>query len=153
MVSGSPLERKLVQYGGRGHGKTITGRWPRQNMATFQNSGDWSDLRRDGKMEKSTDTFLYPTRMMEEMEKVPTNTMQDRLYLNLTKREYDNFADCIQQGCYMNKFGSFVKLKNCKTKKLKNMVYKIKKNSLLLQSMIWKAQLQVIERELQRRHS
>lgn len=81
----------------------------------------------------------------------PTNTIQDRLYLDLTKREYDNFADCIQQNCFMNRHGSFVKLKKCKTKKLKNMVYNIRKNTFLLKSMIWKAQLQSIENEIKRR--
>lgn len=155
--------RYRAAYGGRGHGKTITGRWQQQQlsattknyqqklMAAIQNSGHRPDLRRDGTVEPSIDPFLYPNKVVKKMEEAPTNTISDRHYLCLTVTEYQDFAECIQKGCYLNKEGSHCKVKNAKTKKLKNLVYKFKKSPYLHKSLIWKAQMHVIKAELERR--
>ena len=84
-------------------------------------------------------------------DQAPTNTQQDRRYLCLTKTEYDHFAEAIQTGCYLNKQANLVKLKNTKTKKLKNLRYSIRKYPYIMQSMIWQAQLRIIEIEIRKR--
>lgn len=143
--------RYHAAYGGRGHAKTITGRWHQQTLAAIQNPSWGLDLRRNGKMESPIDPFLYPNQVVKQMEEAPINTVSDRHYLCLTVTEYQNFAECIQKGCYLNKEGSHCKVKKAKTKKLKNLVHKFKKSPYLHKSLIWKAQMHVIKAELERR--
>ena len=143
--------RYRTTYGGRGHAKTITGRWPQQAMAAIQNPNWEPALRRNEKVEQSVDPFLYPNKVVKEMEEAPINTISDRHYLCLTVTEYQDFAECIQNGCYLNKEGNHCKVKKAKTKKLKNLIYKFKKSPYLHKSLIWKAQMHVIKAELKRR--
>ena len=86
-----------------------------------------------------------------DLDQAPTNTLEDRHYLRLFKKEYDHFAEAIQTGCYLDKRENMVKLKNTKTKKLKNLRSSIRKSTYLMQSMIWQAQLRIIETEIRRR--
>lgn len=80
-----------------------------------------------------------------------TNTIQDRHHLGLNIEEYRTFAEAVNTQCYLNKDGQLCKLKNAKTKKLKNLRYTIRKSEYLLRSMIWKAQLHFIEIEISKR--
>lgn len=85
------------------------------------------------------------------MTEAPTTAVQDRHYLCLTIAEYKSFAEALSNHCYLNKDGAHCKLKNAKTKKLKNLRYTIKKSPYLLKSLIWKEQLRMIEAELAKR--
>lgn len=81
----------------------------------------------------------------------PTTAVQDRNYLCLSIGEYKVFAEAVSTQCYLNRDGNLCKLKNAKTKKLKNLRYTIKKSPYLMKSMIWKEQLRLIEAELTKR--
>jgi len=85
------------------------------------------------------------------MTDVPQTAVQDRHYLCLEIAEYRNFAEALSNHCYLNREGQHCKLKNAKTKKLKNLRYGILKSDYLLKSLIWKEQLRLIEAELQKR--
>jgi len=80
-----------------------------------------------------------------------TNTKADSQHLCLTIDEYRNFAEAVNTQCYLNRDGQLCKLKNAKTKKLKNLRYTIRKSEYLLRSMIWQAQLHFIEMEIKKR--
>lgn len=81
----------------------------------------------------------------------PKTAVQDRHYLCLTIPEYQNFAKAVSTQCYLNRDGHLCKLKNAKTKKLKNLRYGIKRSPYLMQSLIWKEQLRLIEVEIAKR--
>lgn len=150
--SGTVTGRQIIQNGGRGHGKSLISNYHQQSLAALQGSGFGNHLRRDGEVQPPVDPFLYPAPGFLKMtEEEPTNTISDRHYLCLTLSEYQSFSECIQKGCYLNKEGNHCKVKNTKTKKLKNLVYKFRKSPYLHKSLIWKAQIQVIKAELERR--
>lgn len=83
----------------------------------------------------------------------PTNTIQDREHLKLSISEYQNFSEAVSKNCFLDRDGNHCKLKNAKTKKLKNLRYKINKSEYLKVSMIWRAQLHVIQMELSKRNA
>ncbi|CBX87944.1 hypothetical protein [Roseovarius Plymouth podovirus 1] len=66
-------------------------------------------------------------------------------------REYRQFAEALMSNCYLNREAQPCKLKNAKTKKLKNLRSGIRKSPYLLKSIIWKEQLRQIEQELAKR--
>lgn len=78
----------------------------------------------------------------------PTTAQQDRRYLQMSIPEYKKFAEAVANKSYLNRVGDVCMLKNAKTKKLKNIRTIIRKSSFLMQSMIWKEQLRLIEQEL-----
>lgn len=78
----------------------------------------------------------------------PTTAQEDRQYLQMTISEYQNFAHAVANKCYLNRLGDACMLKNAKTKKLKNIKTIIRRSPFLMQSMIWKEQLRLIEQEL-----
>ena len=80
-----------------------------------------------------------------------TDTVMDRNYLRMSIPEYQKFAEAVSTHCHLNRDGNSCKLKKAKTKKLKNLRYGIRQSSFLMKSMIWRAQLQFIENELQTR--
>ena len=80
-----------------------------------------------------------------------TNTKEDRLHIGLSNEEYRIFAEAVNTQCYVNRDWQLCKLKNAKTKKLKNLRHVIRKAPYLLRSMIWKAQLHIIEAEISKR--
>lgn len=85
------------------------------------------------------------------MTDAPQTAVQDRSYLGLDIHEYRTFAEAVSTQCFLNRDGQPCKLKNATLKKLKNVRYTIKKSSYLMQSLIWKEQLRLIEAEIQKR--
>jgi hypothetical protein len=81
----------------------------------------------------------------------PTTVREDRHYICLTIPEYNNFAEAIATGCYLDRDGNHCKISKAKLKKLKNIRYTIMKSPYLLKSLIWKEQLRLIEQELRKR--
>lgn len=88
---------------------------------------------------------------MSNDQPAPTTAKEDRHYLCLEIGEYRNFAEAVSTQCYLNRDGQLCKLRNAKTKKLKNLRHGILKSPYLLKSMIWKEQLRLIEAELTKR--
>ena len=78
----------------------------------------------------------------------PKTAQGDRRYLQMDIPEYQKFANAVASKCYLNRVGDLCQLKNAKTKKLKNIRTVIKRSPFLMQSMIWKEQLRLIEQEL-----
>ncbi|WHM52924.1 hypothetical protein [Sulfitobacter phage vB_SupP_AX] len=139
-----------ITNGGRGHGKSLIPNWP------FQ-----STLASAGVRRTQEDQFAFPPHvfqtehqrlmMMPDQITAPTTTQQDRQYLGMTVPEYQNFSECIQRNSYLNRDGNQCKLKNAKTKKLKNIRHTIRKSPFLMASLIWQAQLRIIEAEITKR--
>jgi hypothetical protein len=153
-------ERKFHErYGGRSHGKSATlGQFQKTITGRWSNTVIVDDLRSNGGSKFSIPRGLFQGEhgsllMVHDkvLPKAPTNTIQDRQYLQLSIPEYQNFAEAVQSSCFLNREGNHYKVKNAKTKKLKNLRHKIKNSEFLLQSMIWKAQLHVIQAEIDKR--
>ncbi|ANJ20822.1 hypothetical protein RDp07_gp11 [Roseobacter phage RD-1410Ws-07] len=160
--------------GGRGHAKTATqmmmeesARVYQQKYATGTVTGRMANPLLQGAAQSlplrppSTAEFAFPAsvfqtehqRLMMMPDEIvpPTTVQQDRHYLCMTVAEYQDFSECIQTSCYLNKQGQHCKLKNAKTKKLKNLRYSIRKAPYLMASLIWQAQLRIIENEISKR--
>jgi len=142
--------------------RTVTGRFPTGKSVlanqVLANSITSSVLRRTRENEFAIPTGLFQTehqRLMMAPEHItpPNNTNEDRHYLCLTPSEYRDFSECIQAGCYLNREGQWCRLRKAKTKKLKNLRYKINRSPYLMASLIWQAQLRIIEGELSRRRA
>lgn len=88
---------------------------------------------------------------MNDSPEAPLTAVQDRHYLCLEIEEYRQFAEAVSTFCYLNRDAQLCKLKNAKTKKLKNLRYGIRKSPYLMKSLIWKEQLRLIEAELIKR--
>lgn len=142
-----------INYGGRGHAKQIiTGRGILSGLhQPVQTPLAQPDLRSTGAVRFPTTWHVFPNPRAVLMGDAPQTTREDREYLGLTISEYNEFSDAIMAGCYLNRDHQQCKLKGAKTKKLKNLRYKIKKSEFLSASMIWRAQLHIVEAELKRR--
>lgn len=81
----------------------------------------------------------------------PLTAIQDRHYLKMSIPEYKKFAEAVSSFCYINREGNLCKLRNAKTKKLKNLRHGIRKSDFLMKSLIWKEQLRLLEMELNKR--
>jgi hypothetical protein len=129
-----------------------------KTISLFPTSNTRGSLRSDEGSEFAIPSHLYSGSgyhlMVHDgiLPPAPTTTIADREYLGLTVGEYRNFAENVHHA-YINREGDVCLLKNAKTKKLKNIRYKIIKSEFLLQSMIWRAQLQSIEQEIRRRRA
>lgn len=142
--------------------RTITGRFPTGKSVlasqVLANSITSSVLRRARENEFAIPAGLFQTehqRLMMAPDHItpPINTKEDRHYLCLSPSEYRDFSECIQAGCYLNREGQWCKLRKAKTKKLKNLRYKIIRSPYLMSSLIWQAQLQMIEGQISRRRA
>lgn len=149
-IAGARSHAKSINYANL-YGGTVSGR--------LANTNWMDDVRPNEKVQFAVPAALYASESGRHQVidpeigpgQAPTNTQQDRHYLCLTKTEYDHFAEAIQTGCYLDKQANMVKLKNAKTKKLKNIRHSIRKSSYIMQSMIWQAQLRIIETEIRKR--
>lgn len=81
----------------------------------------------------------------------PTTALQDRHYLCLSIPEYKTFAEALANNCFLNRNAQACSISKAKTKKLKNLRANIRKHPFLMQSLIWKEQLRLIEVEIKRR--
>lgn len=141
---------------------TNTGRFPTGKSVlanqVLANSITSRALRRARENEFAIPAGLYQTEhqrlmMAPDDIKEPKNTTEDRHYLCLEVSEYRDFSECIQANCYLNPQGQWCKIRKAKTKKLKNLRYNIKRTPYLMASLIWQAQLRIIENELSRRRA
>lgn len=126
---------------------------PRWNQPISMHSIGSNDLRSAGTGRVAMDRGLYAGEfgaiLMDQP--APTSTKEDREFLGLTIAEYQKFCEAVQTQCFLNREGNLCKLKNAKTKKLKNLRYKIIKSEHLMKSMIWREQLRLIEIEIAKR--
>lgn len=142
---------------GRAHGKSLLQQqYIKQSLASLQIPSSSNPLGRARETEFAFPAGVFQTEhqrlmMMPDEIKPPKTAREDRHFLCLTVTEYQDFSECIQRGCYLNKDGNHCKLKNAKTKKLKNLRYNIKRSKYLMASLIWQAQLAIIEREITKR--
>lgn len=142
---------------GRSTGKSmLQQQYIQQSLASLQIPSTSNPLGRTRETEFAFPAGVFQTEhqrlmMMPDEIKPPKTAREDRNFLCLTITEYQDFSECIQRGCYLNKDGNHCKLKNAKTKKLKNLRYNIKRSKYLMASLIWQAQLAIIEREITKR--
>lgn len=154
----SALEQRIMNHT-RGTSKSmLSQRYMKGMFQHVQNPIGLNDIRHTPDPQLAFSAHVYAGKsgsllIMDNvlMKPAPETAIQDRHYLSMTIEEYKKFAEAVSTYCYINKDGQLCKLKNAKTKKLKNLRHTIRKNKIFMTSLIWKEQLRLIELELGKR--
>lgn len=153
----SEIEKRIIPPT-RGINKTmLSPQYMKGNFPNVQNSTEFNNIRHASQPQLAIPSNVYQGKqgklliMDDVISEAPTTARQDRHYLCMSIPEYQKFAEAVSNHCYINKEGQLCKLKNAKTKKLKNLRYTIRKSPYLIESLIWREQLRLIELELGKR--